>query len=78
MLDLTRAPDCEQPPFLRVLRLGAACPKRIINSIDLDDARIGQWFIVSLGFAEAFEQFRPTVMTRMMRADSVQCGCDRH
>jgi hypothetical protein len=35
------------------LWFGAARPQSIINAIDLDDARIKQWFVVGFALAES-------------------------
>jgi hypothetical protein len=54
-----------------MLRLGATCPKRVVDSVDFDDARIGERFVVGLCLPKTVEQFAPAIRARIMRADAV-------
>jgi hypothetical protein len=71
MFYLPRTPNGIDPPFPRVLRLGSTCPKRVINSVDFDDARISKRLVIGFRFAEAREQLCPSIGTRLMRAYAI-------
>jgi hypothetical protein len=74
VLYLPRAPDSEQAPFANVLRLGAACPQCVINTVRCDDRGVRQRIVVGHGLAEIREQFRPALGARIVSTDAVKRG----
>jgi hypothetical protein len=62
MLDLPRAPNGKQPPFLCLLRLGAAAPQGVINAVDFDNPRKWQRLIIRRCLAKARQQLAPSIL----------------
>jgi hypothetical protein len=74
VLDLPRAPNCEQAKVTVVTTECASAPKRVIQAIAIKDCQQGYRLIVRLGLTNRGEQLCPAVGAWRVLADFVERG----